>query len=181
MEITWDDLPNEMWIYIFSHLPMKTIISCRRVCRRFESFCLSTNIRRVIHRYRSGLPMYKIFMKACIEGDEITLPGLVRLLSRPRFFPPKGHSVLWTMGLKKAIIHGHIDIVEDLLSFGAVFDEKFIIGCEDLEMVSFLLTNFKVSVHVLNSALKKAQENGQTEIVSLVKLKIPNHISFLSS
>jgi len=153
--VDWADLPDELWLWIFSFLPEKELISCWRLNRRLRRLSQDRSLCRALQEYRLGKPLEEIFLGACSRGEIHAIDFLISLLTQPEKTPKGGHLTLWILGLEKAIEYGHLPIVKKLLSYGALFSEDFLLKCchQHLEMTEFLLGEFPFRRETLDKAL----------------------------
>ena len=143
-------LPNEIWEHIVSFLPPADRQLFRVVNQRFQSIGLRHVQRQILKEHRKGRSFHEIFLHFCLEGDLDAVEFLTPILSQPENVPPDGHLILWTEGLVEAIKGGHIPLVKKLLSFGALFNEEYILECQHSEMMKYLLQEFSFSDRILD-------------------------------
>ncbi len=160
MEVDWNLLPDELWLWILNFLNEPNLSVCWGINRRLRNLSQDRFLCRALQAIREGRPLHEIFLESCLRGETSSIEYLSHFLTLPGQTPPEGYLVLWSQGFLEAAKGGHVSIAQKMLSFGAVplYDDSLLECCHrHLEMVKFLLKEAEFRPDILQRAKNKPQ------------------------
>ncbi len=178
--MSFDDLPDEIILRIFSFLPEKDLcINCSLVCWKWHNLSSDKSLIKARTRIQNGDDLITIFEDICYNSDYLSFDYFTDYISKSYHMLNVKIERLWRSGWLKGVQNKDLRIVKRIDGYGIPHPISrsycdhflcYVVRHGDLPLVKFSTANYQsYTNHGFNHAILTARDNQNLDIAEYLE------------